>query len=729
MLYGKVDMVYFRRVLGYVTPQYKAVILSVLCALVVAMLFTLSIGALLPLMKVIIGEEGLHGWVERAVIKHRCGISFAAQELQETLTDNKETSSRSDETLAIVNLRNDSPAKQGGLEPGDIILAVNPANLQSPEEFTREQLLTELAWADPTEPLHILARHTSGEIKTLTIETDNPPIYASSARWLLDFVPREHGVAFKRNCIILVVVIILAATITRCLLRFLQEYLIRRVSFSAIMMLRAEAYHNALRLPMNFFSKDKFSDVISRFVQDSNRINIGITTLFGKTVREPLKLINLAVLAFALNSTMTFIVITGAPVAAVIISRLGKKMKKVTRRSLESWAKILGHLQGTLFGIRVVKGYHQENNEEKSFNIIHHRLLKQQFRAAKIEAASGPLLESISIIAACIGMIFASFWLTKGDMETSVFFILVMTFATMAESGRKLGNVYPRLQVANASAQRVYQLIDNPTETDPPAAKELPRHQHSLEFKNVNFRYPNSETQTLVNINLRVKAGDSIAIVGPNGSGKTTLVSLLPRFFDPDKGSIYIDGQNIADVTLRSLRQQFGIVNQQTIVFNDTIAANIAYADPDADTDRIITASRKAYAHEFIEATPKGYDTIIGEQGSTLSGGQLQRIAIARAILHDPAILIFDEATSQIDTDSEAKIQQAIHEFARGRTSFIIAHRLSTITGADRIVVMDQGRIIAEGKHQELLKICELYRQLFEIQFVAERENDKMAES
>lgn len=704
-------MEYFRRVLRYVYPQYKALIISVVCALLAAALFSFSLVAMLPLMKVMMGEEGLHGWVNRAIVVHRTGISFVPEEIQKHLSD---TDAR---PLRISGIENDSPAQDKGFMDGDVVLSIGLSS-QDENKVTRDQLLEMLSLAETARPIQLAVRHDNGQNETISFTPGRTTFYAPAAHWLLGFIPRHSGADFKRNSILLIIVIIMVVTIVRCCLRFIQEYLVKRVALTGIMALREDTYRRTLRLPLTYFSQEGISDTMSRFVQDSNRIQQGVTTLFGRMIREPFKIIALLVWAFKINTQMTLIAVLGAPVAAIIIGKLGRKMKRATKRTLQSWSQMLGRLQGTLLGIRVVKGYHQEEYEQEGFGIINRRLLKQQFRVAKIDAASGPMLESLGIMAACAGMIFAVKLLTQtGGMLTTEFFILVGLLATMAESGRKLGKVIPRLQTANASAQRVYQLYDMPIETDVPNAKHLGRMKKSLEIRNLSFTYPNSPATTLGDINLNVQAGEVIAVVGPNGSGKTTMLSMIPRFFIPDKGQILIDGQDIADVTLASLRQQISIVTQQTVTFNDTIASNIAYGNQNATEEQIVAAAKCAYADEFITNTSDGYQTIIGEQGATLSGGQLQRLAIARAIIRDPAILIFDEAMSQIDSDSEAKIQKALAQFAQGRTSFIIAHRLSTIISADRIVVLDDGKLIDQGKHKQLLQSCDLYRQLYEMQF------------
>jgi ABC-type multidrug transport system fused ATPase/permease subunit len=278
--------------------------------------------------------------------------------------------------------------------------------------------------------------------------------------------------------------------------------------------------------------------------------------------------------------------------------------------------------------------------------------------------------------------------------------------------------VWNRLNQSNAAAERVFALIDQPEEQEKSAVGELKPFKGVIEFKNVHFTYPGTDREVLRGVNLTIQAGQNVAVVGPNGSGKTTLVNLLPRFYDVDGGCVLIDGVDVRDVSLASLRNQMAMVTQNVITFNDTIAVNIAYGKPDATAEEITEAAKRAYAHEFIAPLPDGYNAIIGEQGSGLSGGQLQRMVIARAILKNPPIMIFDEAMSQIDADSEAKIHRALDEFMRSRTAFVIAHRFSTVIKAHKIVVMNDGQIVAEGIHSELVKTCPLYQNLYQTQLL-----------
>ena len=303
-------------------------------------------------------------------------------------------------------------------------------------------------------------------------------------------------------------------------------------------------------------------------------------------------------------------------------------------------------------------------------------------------------------------------------MQGPDFFALLFCLGGAADAVRRTSSVWNKIQQANAGAKRVFNILDEPRENERSGAIELGPLREKIEFRDVVFRYPGRQRAVLNQINLSVKAGHNVAIVGPNGSGKTTLANLIPRFYDPESGQILIDGKDIRDATLLSLRGQIAMVTQDVTTFNDTIAANIAYGRIDAAREEIVAASERAFAHEFIAPLPNGYDTIIGEHGAGLSGGQLQRIVIARAILKNPAILIFDEATSQVDADSEAKIHKAIEEIMKDRTSFVIAHRFSTIISADIIVVMNKGRIIAQGQHEELIQGCSLYQSLYQTQLV-----------
>jgi subfamily B ATP-binding cassette protein MsbA len=309
-------------------------------------------------------------------------------------------------------------------------------------------------------------------------------------------------------------------------------------------------------------------------------------------------------------------------------------------------------------------------------------------------------------------------WTTTGSLKGPNFLAVLALLATSAESVRKTSDIWNRIQQGNAAAERVFEVMDRPIEIEKPGALALPPAKGVVEFRGIVFRYPGAAHPALDGVSLKVAAGCNVAIVGPNGSGKTTLANLLPRFYDPDSGQVLIDGTDIRDVTLASLRDQIGMVTQEVITFNDTISANIAYGRHNATQEQIVDAAKRVFAHEFISRLPQGYDTVIGEHGVGLSGGQLQRIIIARAILKNPAILIFDEATSQVDADSEAKIHRAIEGLMQNRTTFIIAHRFSTVVSADMIVVMNNGRIVAQGQHEKLLQSCPVYQGLCETQLI-----------
>jgi subfamily B ATP-binding cassette protein MsbA len=369
-------------------------------------------------------------------------------------------------------------------------------------------------------------------------------------------------------------------------------------------------------------------------------------------------------------------------------------------------------------GLKVIKVYNQQGYEHTAFEVINKRILKQLLKISKVDSATMPVMEVLGMAAGSAALIVGAHWVTQNRMDGSEFLVLLLLLGAAAEAVRKTSDIWNKIQEANAAADRVFAIMDEPVEAEKSGAFELPVLRERIEFKNVEFIYPGTDRPVLKGINLSIEAGHNIALVGPNGSGKTTLVSLLPRFYDPSRGQVLIDGRDIRDASLLSLRNQIGMVTQNVVTFNDTISANIAYGRPSAPCEEIIVAAKRAYAHEFISALPDGYDTVIGEQGTGLSGGQLQRIVIARAILKNPPILIFDEATSQVDADSESKIRQAIEGIMNNRTTFIIAHRFSTVITADVIIVMDEGKIIAQGKHYQLMQSCSLYRNLYDTQLI-----------
>jgi len=409
----------------------------------------------------------------------------------------------------------------------------------------------------------------------------------------------------------------------------------------------------------------------------------------------------------------------GAPFLFGIVAVFGKKMKRSTKKTLMAGSQMLAKLQETMAGLRVVKVYNRHDYENEKFKIINDRFLKHSLKMSKIDAATTPVMEVLGMAAGAAAIITGAYWVNYGKMDSpEEFFGLLILLGVAAESARKTSDVWNKIQEANAAAERVFDVMDSPLEYEKPDAIELPVLKNKIEFKDIVFSYPGTTAQALKGINLTIKAGHNVAFVGPNGSGKTTLANLIPRFYDPDSGQILIDGQDIKDVTLYSLRNQIGMVTQNVVTFNDTIAANIAYGKPDATLEEIMGAAKRSFAHEFIAPLPNGYDTLIGEDGAGLSGGQLQRIIIARAILKNPAILIFDEATSQVDAESESKIHKAIEEVMQNRTSIIIAHRFSTVISADVIVVINQGQIVGYGQHDELIKNCQLYQNLYDTQLV-----------
>ncbi len=708
------------KVFKYIWPQWPRLVTIVISAMLISALYSLSFATISPLLTVMMGDEGLHGWVYRKVGSSRYGMKFyVSPPVDLSDPNNPEVTYY----LHIAEVKRGSLAEKAGLRSNDKIIGVGDSLVkQGGQRVPSHKLLSELATAEAKTQIPIQLQRTDAQgrikIEQSTIFSGETPFYFPLAQKALRALPEGDTKEHKKNAVIFILLLMLVVTAIRCTASFYQDYTAEKVVYTALAHLREDTFAHSLRIPTAFFASEGPSDTVSRLIRDTGSIRNGVKVLLGKALREPLKAVGLIAAAMMVDHHLTLIFLCGAPISLFVLGQLGKKMKRATRRSLQSWAAMLGKLEEAIGALKVVKVYNQQKYESSVFEGINRKLLKQQFRMAKIDAAAGPILEVLGMLAGSIGLVFGAVWVFGGTMMPADFFMLLFFLGGSAESIRRTSGVWNKVQQANAAAKRVHSIIDQNPEIEKPDAFELAPLKEKIEFRNIVFTYPDAEQPVLKEISLSVKAGHNIAITGPNGSGKTTLVNLIPRLYDPDSGQILMDEKNIHDATLFSLRSQIAMVTQNVVTFHDTIAANIAYGKPNATMEEIVAAAERAFAHEFISLLPDGYDTVIGEQGAGLSGGQLQRIIIARAILKNPTILIFDEATSHVDADSESKIHQAVEEIMQDRTSFIIAHRFSTVVTADVIVVMDKGQIIAQGQHEQLMQTCPLYQSLYETQLI-----------
>ncbi|MCF8261378.1 MAG: ATP-binding cassette domain-containing protein [Melioribacteraceae bacterium] len=520
--------------------------------------------------------------------------------------------------------------------------------------------------------------------------------------------------------LIRICLLILFAFMGKNLFGYLQSYFLAFAEQGVIRDIRNDAYAHLHRLPMAYFKNEKTGNLISRITNDATILQNSISAVFLNLVREPLSITVFLAIAISISFELTLFSIVVLPFSLGIISWIGLKLRKQSAILQRKMADITTVLHETISGVKIVKAFGMEKYENEKFNNETNNFFKIVLKMVRVRNAASPLTEFLSIVVGVAIIYYGGLLvLETNELKASEFLGFLFAIFQLMPPIKELSSVNNRIQESSAAADRIFEIIDlEPDIKDILNPIRVSEFKEKIEFKGTSFFYENSSQMILDNINFTVKKGEIIALVGSSGAGKTTLVDLLPRFYDPTSGGILIDGIDIKNIKLSNLRRMMGIVTQETVLFNESIRDNIAYGLSEYPMEKIIEAAKSANAHRFIVKLSKKYDTIIGEKGTKLSGGQRQRISIARALLKNPPIMIFDEATSALDNESEVLVQEAIERLMEDRTTFVIAHRLSTIRNASRIIVLDKGKIVQVGNHEELLADENgIYKKLYELQY------------
>jgi subfamily B ATP-binding cassette protein MsbA len=550
----------------------------------------------------------------------------------------------------------------------------------------------------------------SKDIQLFVIPGTHHPVY------LQQFVPSHFTNAWN-----IVAFALVASTILKGICDYSGTYLVNHAGFGMITDLRDDLYTALLGRSAAFFSKHATGTLLSTIINDIERVQYAMSTVLSELLQQFFTFLSVAIVVVILGGNLAWVLLLFVPVIVFSSRKIGSRVRHTTRHGQDKLADIQNILHETITGNRIVKAFNMEDWEISRFRHAARRLFRANLRSVAATAISSPLMDVFGVVGISFLILIGRDRIVHNQMTPGVFVAFITAVFSLYNPVRKFALFYNNFQQALGASSEIFKFMDLDDDVrEKPRAQVLPKFSNSVSFEHVSFAYSNEgeeKHEVLHDIDLNVRRGEILAVVGSSGAGKSTLVHLIPRFFDVTGGRILIDGHDVRDVTLSSLRAQIGIVTQETVLFNDTVRNNIAYGQPQVPQKEVEAAARAALAHDFIVALPAGYDTVIGERGVRLSGGERQRLAIARALLKNAPVLILDEATSALDSESEALVQSALHNLMSGRTVFVIAHRLSTVRRADRIVVIENGTIADIGCHEELMTKLGTYRRLYELQF------------